>query len=281
MSRGTKNFDAVQPLQRANEAGRSAYGPLIERAGNIAQRSMLVLGLLAVWQFSADFGFVVREYLPSPMDILRRLFEMAFVDLSIWRHFMSSMTRLFWGIVISLAIGVPLGIGMGWSQAFSRFTTALVEIIRPIPPIAMIPVGIFYLGIGDASKIFIIWLGCFFPLLLNTITGVKSTDPLLIKAARTLGASTPVILLKIAIPSAFPYILTGFRVSVGIGLMVLVAAEMVAAASGLGFFILQSEMTWKLEEMYAGIAMISVTGFVINSLLLRLERRFSHYHGRR
>jgi NitT/TauT family transport system permease protein len=255
-------------------------GLMVARLAFVGQRYVLIVALLLLWQLSVDFGFLIREFLPSPKDIVMTLFRLTVEDRSMWVHFASSMTRLLWGVVISVAIGIPLGIGMGWSRTFARLTTVLVEITRPIPPIAMIPVGIFYLGIGDSSKVFIIWLACFFPLLLNTIAGIKATDPLLVKAARTLGAKTPVILLKIALPSAFPYILTGFRVSVGIGLMVLVAAEMVAATSGLGFFILQSQMTWKLDEMYAGIAMISLTGFAINSLLLRVEHRLLHWSQR-
>ncbi len=241
-------------------------------------RYVVVLLLLLVWQVSVDRGLLMRDFLPSPTDIARAFYNFTFVDRSIWENFAASATRLLWGIGLSILIALPLGVAMGWSRRFHRWVSMLIELTRPIPPIAMIPVGIFYLGIGDASKVFIIWLACFFPLLMNTIAGIRGIDPVLIKAARTLGTPTGRMLLRVALPSALPNILTGVRVSIGIGLMVLVAAEMVAATTGLGFFILQSEMTWKLDDMYAGIAVISMAGLSLNAMLLRLERRLTHWH---
>lgn len=259
------------PAEPAAKARRTSFFEHIDRY-------VVILLLLVIWQACVDSGVLLRDFLPSPADIAQAFYNFTFVDRSIWENFAASAKRLLWGIGLSILVALPLGVAMGWSRRFYRWVSMLVELTRPIPPIAMIPVGIFYLGIGDASKIFIIWLACFFPLLLNTITGVRGIDPVLIKAARTLGTPMPRMLLRVALPSALPNILTGLRVSVGIGLMVLVAAEMVAATSGLGFFILQSEMNWKLDDMYAGIAMISMAGFLVNAMLLRLERRLTPWH---
>jgi len=268
--------DEVKAELRAMEQSiaRVMFRRTREKAWAGVQRYFILALLVTFWQLSIGLGWIEREYLPSPIEILSRLADLVFISGAIWNHFAASMMRLAIGLGITVAVAVPLGLAMGWSAGFSRFVDSIVESIRPIPPIAMIPLAIFYLGIGDASKIFIIMMGTFFPLLLNTITGVKTTDPLLVSAARTLGARTPQVLWRVVVPSAFPYIFTGFRISFGIGLIVLVAAEMVAAVTGLGFFILRAEMTWQLEDMFCGIIMISLTGLMMNALLMRFEARY-------
>jgi NitT/TauT family transport system permease protein len=154
-----------------------------------------------------------------------------------------------------------------------RALATTVEVLRPIPAIALIPFAIFYLGIGDASKIFLIAYGAIFPILLNTIAGMRDSDRVLVNAGLVLGATNAQIIVRIRVPTALPYILAGFRISVGLGLVVLVASEMVGATSGIGFYILNSEMTWKIEDMFTGIMLLSLIGVTANWSLLRLEAR--------
>jgi ABC-type nitrate/sulfonate/bicarbonate transport system permease component len=196
------------------------------------------------------------------------------------RHTAASLQRAALGLGLATAIGIGLGVSMGAWAGVRRIVSPLVEVCRPIPPISLIPLAIFWLGIGDESKIFLIFVACVFPILLNTINGVLGVDVGLVNVYRTMGAGRWRTLWHVLLPAAAPQILTGFRISVGIALIVLVAAEMVAAVDGLGYMILNAERTWQLEAMFAGIITISVIGFVLNQVILLVGQRFLHWYYR-
>jgi ABC-type nitrate/sulfonate/bicarbonate transport system permease component len=177
-------------------------------------------------------------------------------------------------------LGVGLGIAMGAWSTLHRFVSPVIELCRPIPPISLIPLSIFWLGIGNESKVFLIFIACFFPILLNTLNGVLGVDPSLVNVHRTMGATAWQTLWWVMLPAAAPQILTGFRISAGIALIVLVAAEMVAAVDGLGYLILYAERTWQLEMMFAGIITISLVGFGLNQVFLTVGYRFLHWYYR-
>jgi NitT/TauT family transport system permease protein len=237
------------------------------------RRYLLIMVILGIWELAVRTGTLSSLFLPSPSHILTRLFDIVFVSREVWRHLAASLQRLACGLAIATVVGGLLGIFMGSITRVSELFETLVELLRPIPAIALIPFALFYFGIGDASKIFLIAFGATFPLLLNTMAGMRSTDRVLINAGLVLGASSFDVITRIKLPAALPFILTGFRISVGLGLVVLVAAEMVAAVSGLGFYILNSEMTWKIEDMFSGILLLSFIGVSVNWLLLRVEAR--------
>jgi ABC-type nitrate/sulfonate/bicarbonate transport system permease component len=239
----------------------------------LVRRYALVLAVLVTWEASVRVTGASSVFLPSPSKIAAKLLGVMFLSGEIWRHFGASMARLAIGVSVATLIAVSVGVVMGCSQRVYVILESTIELLRPIPAIALIPFAIFYLGIGDASKIFLIVYGAMFPLLLNTIAGMRSVDTVLINAGRVLGAKPHQVIWRIRIPWAFPYMLTGFRISVGLGLIVLVASEMVAAVSGLGFYILNSEMTWKIEEMFSGIILLATVGVILNGLILRVESR--------
>ena len=191
------------------------------------------------------------------------------------QHILHSLLRVGAGFAVAVAAAVPLGILLGWSGRLYRLFTPLVEILRPIPPLAWIPIAILWFGIGIRSAAFIIFLGVFFPILLDTITGVRSIDPLLIEAARTLNAKERDIFFKVLIPGAVPSILTGVRIGMGIGWMTLVAAEFtgVRQGYGLGYMIMTARDIQRADEMLAGMAVIGLIGLLIDHALRLLEGR--------
>src|SRR6185503_12061600 len=198
--------------------------------------------------------------MPPPSQILQHFGEML-VSLEIVRHTASSLGRVAVGYALAVATAIPLGVLMGWFRPVDTIVDPLVELIRPVSPIAILPLAILWFGIGDASKIFIIWLSCMFPVLLNTYAGVKGLDRSFIYAATSLGASNWEVLRTVAVPSALPQIYAGMRVSLGIGLIVIISSEMVAARHGLGYMILTAQQTFNVEEIFVGIIVIGLLGF--------------------
>ncbi len=190
-------------------------------------------------------------------------------------HLVYSLYRVFWGYTIAVILAVPLGIIIGWSPRIRLLIQPTMELIRPIPPLAWIPIAILWFGIGIKSAAFIIFLGAFFPILINTTSGVLATEPIHIEAARTLHASNKDIFLKVLIPAAIPSILTGMRIGVGIGWMTLVAAEFtgVKQGYGLGYMIMTARDIHRPDEILAGMFLIGLIGFVIDMGLRFIERK--------
>lgn len=188
-------------------------------------------------------------------------------------HVYASLQRVIEGGIIAFIIGVPVGIGVGYSKLIGYLFNPIIEIVRNMPPMAWIPLAIFIFVSG--GSIFIVFIGMVFPIILNTIQGVKSTDVRLIDAAKTLGARESMIVEKVIIPSAFPSIMTGLRIGLGVGWMAIVAAEMVIQSPvGLGYFIWNMGDLGRYAEMVAGMVVIGVIGYIMNISILLLQRRF-------
>ena len=190
------------------------------------------------------------------------------------KQLLPSIYRIFAGFFIAAAIAVPLGLLMGSVPFIYRLFEPITEFVRPIPSSAYIPIAILFLGIDNAMKIFIVVVGCFFPILLNTYGGVRGVDPMLIDTGRTFGLSRAKALWQIVLPAALPSVLTGMRISLGIGLIVVVIAEMIAGDSGIGYYILDRQRVFHVPEMFAGIFTLGILGYLINSVFIQIERRF-------
>jgi ABC-type nitrate/sulfonate/bicarbonate transport system permease component len=235
--------------------------------------------LLFLWQICVSLGCIPEGKVPSPADILGALNELALHGLpqgnTLLVHCLASLERVGIGFALALAAAIPLGIVLGWSRMLREMLSPVIETIRPIPPLAWIPLAILWFGIGLKSAAFIIFLGCFFPILLSTMSGVLSVDPVLVSAARTLGASQRQIFLHVLMPGATPSIYTGLRIGLGIGWMTLVAAEFTGVKSGygLGYMIMTSRDVQRPDLVIAGMAVIGFTGFLLDSLLRMLETR--------
>ncbi len=188
-------------------------------------------------------------------------------------HVKASLQRVVQGGVIAFIVGVPVGIGIGYSRLIHNILNPIIEIVRNMPPMAWIPLAIFILVTG--GSIFIVFIGMVFPIILNTIHGVKSTDARLVDAAKMLGSSESQVITKVVIPSAFPSIIAGLRIGLGVGWMAIVAAEMVIRSPvGLGYFIWNMGDLGRYAEMVAGMIVIGVIGYIMNISILLLQRRF-------
>jgi ABC-type nitrate/sulfonate/bicarbonate transport system permease component len=195
------------------------------------------------------------------------------------KQLLPSLGRIFAGFGLAVLIAIPLGLLMGTIPFVYRLLEPITEIVRPIPSSAYIPVAILFLGIGNEMKIFVIFLACLFPVLLNTYGGVRSVDSVLIDTGRTFGVSRIKTLWQIVFPASLPSILTGMRISVGIALIVAVVAEMISGNSGIGYFILDMQRVFRVPEMFAGIFTLGILGYLINFLFLRIESYFLRWRG--
>jgi ABC-type nitrate/sulfonate/bicarbonate transport system permease component len=239
---------------------------------------VLIFALLALWEVASMKGWVDTVDLPRVSTIFVSWFR-NIVGGPLMLQLLPSLERIFIGFSLAVAIAVPLGLMMGTVPFIYRLLEPLTEFLRPIPSSAYIPVTILFLGIDDEMKIFVVFLGCMFPILLNTYGGVRGIDPVLIDTGRTFGVSRAKALWQIILPAALPSVLTGMRISLGIALIVVVVAEMIAGNSGIGYFILDRQRIFRVPDMFAGIFTLGVLGYLINFCFLRVERYFLRWRG--
>jgi len=237
------------------------------------------LSLIIIWQVWSSTGVIPPYKLPSPIEIV-----LGFKDLLIegippghrlYNHVLYSLYRVALGYAAACAIAIPLGLVLGWSGRVLRIFRPVIEVMRPIPPLAWIPIAIVWFGIGIKSAAFIIFLGVFFPVLLNTISGVSSISPILVEAARTLHARERHIFFKVLFPGAVPSMFLGMRVGIGIGWMTLVAAEFtgVKEGYGLGYMIMTARDIQRPDEIVAGMLLIGFIGLFIDMALRAAEAK--------
>lgn len=259
----------------------------------------LVLGLISVVAFIATWAVVSdyladtdsdkSEYLPGPGAVAEAFVKSflepvpGFDDIRMGDMVASSLIRVFWGFLLALAVAVPLGLAMGYYRAAEAMGRPLVEIFRPIPPLAWVPVFmmVFRSFWGPVSIVFV---GAFFPILLNVVFGVRSVDPRLIDAARTLGARRGAIFTKVVIPTIIPYLMTGIKVGLGVGWMCVVAAEMmpIQGGIGVGYYVWASAFSYSMYDYtYATMLVIGLLGVLTTGVAEVLEKRVSRWMGMR
>jgi ABC-type nitrate/sulfonate/bicarbonate transport system permease component len=231
----------------------------------------LIAVILIVWEIASDLKWIDPIAFPSVSRIFGSWIE-TLLNGEILSQLLPSLIRIFSGFALAVLVAVPIGLLMGTTRFVYRLLEPLTEFIRPIPSSAYIPIAILFLGIGDRMKIFVVFLACFFPILLNTYGGVRGIDPVLIDTGRTFGISRLRTLRQIIFPAALPSILTGMRISLGLALVVAVVAEMIAGSSGIGYFILNMQRIFRVPEMFAGIFTLGILGFLINLVFLQIEQ---------
>ena len=243
------------------------------------ERFLIPLFLVLIWQGLSSIQVIPPYKLPSPMEIILGFKDLLMIGVPpghlLHNHILYSLYRVASGYVIAALLAIPLGLLMGWSPKLLKMVRPLFELIRPIPPLAWIPIAILWFGIGVKSAAFIIFLGAFFPILLNTISGVLSINPILIEAARTLHATEKDIFLKVLLPGAIPSVFVGMRIGIGIGWMTLVAAEFtgVKEGYGLGYMIMTARDIQRPDEILAGMLVIGVIGLLIDISLRTTESK--------
>jgi NitT/TauT family transport system permease protein len=242
--------------------------------GSAVQRSIAIAALLAVWETFPRLNVVDATFLPPLSQVLQAWWDLA-ASGQLAQHVEASVARSLAGFGLAIAVAVPLGLLIGWYKPIATLLSPLLELFRNTAALALLPVFVLILGLGETSKIAIILYGCAWPILLNTISGVRTVDPLLVKSARSLGLSPLRLFQRVVLPAAVPTIFTGIRLAGAYSILILIAAELVGAKAGLGYLITYAQFNFDVPDMYAGIITISAIGLVINQLLVALERRFS------
>lgn len=231
----------------------------------LAAAAVIVLLWAALSQLLAN-----PTLLPPPHTVLVTLWTLL-VSGKLFEHAGTSVGRIFLSWAVACAVAIPLGVIMGRSERFERLLRPAVELFRPISPIAWIPLAVLWFGIGLSGKVFIIFIGSFFPVLLNTIAGVKGVPPILVTAAKTFGCSPLQITTRVCLPAALPTIATGLRIAFGTAWMTIIAAEMVASKAGLGHMIMDGMEILRSDVVIVGMAAIGLLGFAFDAMFRRVE----------
>lgn len=243
-----------------------------------------IASLLVIWETISILIPHAASLLPPPELVGVELYRLA-ASGELWKNVVASLARIFNGFALAVVTGIPMGMLIGSSKTIRNVTEPLIEVTRPISPIAWIPLSILWFGIGEGSKVFIIWLITFFFVLLNTISGVVGVDKKLFEAAQTLGASRQFIWRKVVIWAALPSIFVGLRLGLGVSIGGVLIAEMVAAESGVGFMMERARVVGNSKPVIIGMITVGLLGYFANRFALIIEgmllkyRRFSGFRG--
>jgi NitT/TauT family transport system permease protein len=250
--------------------------------------------IVALWQACAMLGWVNPQVLPSPVAVASKFVEYALpltpFDPAAGSRFawvfsgellndtLASMYRVVVGFLVGAGLALPLGLSMGASRTMYAWLNPLMQVLRPIPPIAYIPLAILWFGLGNAPAIFLIALGAFFPVLVNTIAGVRQVDGIYIRAARNLGVNQRTMFIRVMLPAAVPYILSGVRIGIGTAFIVVIVSEMIAVNNGLGFRILEAREYFWSDKIIAGMISIGLLGLAIDIGMNKLNNYLLRWH---
>lgn len=244
----------------------------------VLRGSVAIVVFCALWEILPRAGWVDATFLPPFSTVLEALFEMVRSG-ELAEHLFASASRALAGFAIAVAIGVPLGLVIGWYRTLAEMLNPLLELFRNTAPLALLPVFVLVLGMGETSKISMVVYSCVWPVVLNTVSGVRNVDPLLIRSALSMGLTPLQLFRKVVLPASVPSVFTGIRVAGAYSILVLIAAEMVGAKAGLGYLVNYSQFTFEIPKMYAGIVTLALLGLVFNHAVLLAERRLTAWRG--
>jgi NitT/TauT family transport system permease protein len=241
---------------------------------NVTRRSLAILLFCLAWELLPRTGLVDRVFLPPFSEIILAAQRLVLSG-ALAEHAAASILRSSSGLALAILIAVPAGLIIGSNRRIGEFIEPLLELFRNTAPLALLPVFTLILGIGETSKIAMVLYASAWPILLSTINGVRTVDPLLVKAARSMGLGSVRLFAKVILPASVPTIFTGIRLAAAHSILVLIAAEMVGAKAGLGYFVSAAEFNFQIPEMYAGILSLALLGLLVNFALVRIEARLS------
>ena len=234
---------------------------------------ILPICILILWYLLTEGLGIINPYiLPGPITVCQSAWELI-MNGKLLNNTLDTLYKVFGGLILASIVAIPLGILMGWYKTLEEIATLVISVLRPIPPVAWIPFSILWFGIGTFPAIFIIFMGCVFPILVYTIDGVKRTDKVLIESAQTLGASDWNVLKRVILPSALPYIVSGLKVGIGIALMCTISAEMVGSSSGLGYMILTATSLFDPGTTVVGMLDIGIIGIIFDYVFTKTQER--------
>jgi NitT/TauT family transport system permease protein len=236
------------------------------------------IAVLVVWHL----GTYGRQYslIPPPIDVARSLYDLAFGGIyddaysrTLHVHLLASLSRVYGGFAIAASLAVPLGLMIGRISIVRRLLDPTLQVLRPIPVTAWLPLSMIIFGLGPRSAFFLVCLGAFYPILINTIFGVRSVDPRLFEAASMLGCQSTAQFYRVVLPASLPAIFTGLRLGLGFAWVVIVVGEMTGVPTGLGAIIMEARQLSRTEIVICGMVVIGVAGFISNRLVLLLGKR--------
>jgi NitT/TauT family transport system permease protein len=232
----------------------------------------LVVALLSLVLWHGAVRLSGSDLFPTPGEVALGIVELFRKGL-LFKYIVASLFRVAWGFTLAVLIGIPVGLLLGWySRAFDAFNP-LIQILRPISPIAWIPVAILWFGVSDAAPIFLIFLASLFPITVSAIAAVQNMQPVYLRAAQNFGLSRSELFRKVILRASLPQILTGIRIALGVAWLVVVAAEMIAVNSGLGYLIIDARNAGKRYDLVvAGMVMIGVIGLVLDTVVRQFEK---------
>lgn len=235
-----------------------------------------ILAALVVWHLLVVSDTVSERDLPKPTTVATSTWDL-FGEAEFRSNLWDTIEVWAVGLGLAAAVAIPLGVIIGWSRLLYRTTIGVIDFLRPIPSVGLLPVAILLFGLGFAMKLGLLWYALTWPILLNTIYGVHDTDPVMISVARSMRWSKATLLRRVILPSAAPYVATGLRVAAAIGLVVTVSAELLASSSGIGTLIRLYQQAGRTEFVYAGILVAGMLGVLINISFTAVERRLLHW----
>lgn len=266
---------SAEPTRIATQERRAPRTATPVRPRRRAYLELTVLSLVSgvvLWWAAVASGLANPILMPPPGTVLRAIVEMT-LEGTLLVHIGVSLARALGGFLIAVMIGVPVGVLIGRSARVYAMLDPWIELARPVPPIAVLPLIVLWFGIGEKSKLVVVFYGALFPILVNTVHGVRSVDNTLIRAARALGASERQIFSLVVLPAAVPSVVTGLRLGAGMAIFVLVAAELLGSTAGLGWLIMDAREHFFTDRIMVGIVALGLVGYLINRGLLWLEGR--------
>ncbi|MFC2159929.1 ABC transporter permease [Actinomycetota bacterium] len=274
----------INNIEKSKKIGKASLFTRLKKSALLERIIWIIIAyttLLIGWQLLASFTDVGR-FLPGPGTVIVdfiRAFYIPIGEHTLLGHIGWSVGRAMTGFAIGSILGVIVGLTMGWYRLGEAIIKPFFEILRPIPPLAWIPISILWFGIGEESKYFIIFLASFFAVALNSYSGVRRTDPVLVGAAKMLGASDRQIFFHIALRSTVPAIFAGLQISLGASLNAVLAAEMVRSNEGMGWIIIAGSRTFDMEQIFVGLIAISIVGYSIITTMRWIEMKLCRWSG--
>ena len=262
-----------------NAVGRPRQRPI----PSVVISALSVLFLTALWVAISTSGWLPQGYLPTPKEMaseLGTLFTVGYKGISIWQHIGISLFRTLTGFFLGVAVGIPLGLVTGYSRVGSAMVSPIMAFVRPIPPIAFIPMVVLYFGLGEVGKVVLIFWTAFNYVHVNAHAGAAGVPIAYHRAAQSIGLTRTQTFFRVILPSAIPQIFTGLKVAMALSWAVVVAAELVGAQMGLGYMISDAALTFRIPAVYIGIALIGAIGLLLNVVLNLVETWLVHWKGR-
>lgn len=238
---------------------------------------LFLLFLILFWEVLSQNDIIPKLFLPPPSQIALS-FKKLFLSYDHWANIWSTFSRMIRGYSLGIFIAVTLGVIMGSSKTANQIFDPLVQLLRPIPSSAVIPVAILFFGIDDSMKIFVVAFACTWPILINTIEGMKNVDPIQIDTGKVFGMNEFEIIKDIKLPNAAPFIVSGMKISLAVSLALTITSEMVSGVDGLGLFILKTQGSFRIPEMYAGIITVALLGFSLHLIFVQAERKLLRWN---